>query len=512
MSRPPADLRIVNGKEPDSLDPILPTGQSDFRIISSLFEGLTRHNARTGEPEPGLARSWSVEGEGYVYRFALREDLRWSDGTPLVAADVVRSWRRALDPGNECRNAGMLHCIRGARDYNLGKLDDFSRVGIRAPSAGEVVVELERPTPWFLHICAFPSFGVVPTDLIERHGERWILQEDLRTSGAYTLDFWRINDRVRLSRNPFYWDDAGTRNGTADFLPVSNPGVALNLYETGLVDIVWDRNLVPGELVPVLRERDDFHVSDSLQVYFLRIRVTEAPFDDPLVRRALALAIDRERIVTRITRGGESIATHLVPPGIPGYVPPRGPVHDPEGARRLLARAGFPEGRSFPRIDYLMDSTRLNERIAIELQSMWKEILGIDTVLRRLEWKSYLREQKEQRYDVSRSSWVGDFPDPHNFLEPFLSDNGNNRTGWAHPAYDALLDRAMATLESGRRMELLRQAEDLLVRREVPVIPLFFYVAMERFDPERIRGITPNLMAVHPLRAIERVAPSPKPR
>ncbi len=512
MSLPEADLRIVNGSEPESLDPIRPTRQSDFRIVSALFEGLTRYDARTGDPEPGLAERWTLDPERRIYRFHLREGLRWSDGSPLGAGDVAYSWRRVLEPENLCRNARMLHCIRGARDYYLGRVSDFSQVGIRAVSERELVVELESPTPWFLDICAFPSFRVVPRDRIERHGERWMLQEDLCTSGAYTLDFWRIGDRVRLKRNPRYWDAGATRSRVVDFLPVSNPSVALNLFETGVVDIVWDRKLIPSQLVPVLRERPDFHVSDSLQVYFLRVRAEEEPWSDPRVRLALSLAVDRKRIVEQITRGGEQPAAQLVPPRIGGYRPPRGISHDPGRARELLARAGYPGGRGLPRIDYLMDSSRLNEQIAVELQSMWRETLGAETTLRRLESKSYLGEQKARRYDVSQSSWVGDFPDPVNFLEIFQTGHGNNRTGWGHPRYDALLREAAAARDGARRMELLARAEELLVEEEAPVIPIFFYVAMERYDKRRISGITPNLMAFHPVRAIARSPGEPEGR
>ncbi len=510
MSLPPADLVIVNGKEPESLDPVIINGQADGRIVSSLFEGLTRYNARTGSPEPGLAARWRISEDGREYRFYLRENLRWSDGSPLTTQDILYSWRRVLEPESACEYVNILYHVRKAEEFYDGRVTDFGEVGIRAESPLELAVSLNQATPYFLDICAHPTLAAVPKGPIEQHGDRWLIQPEVPASGAYTLEFWRLNDRIRLAKNPRYWDQEGVVSDIVDILPTSNPSAALNLYETGAVDIVWDRDLTPTELVRLLRQRPDFHIADSFGTYFLRINTTEHPFQDRRVRRALALAIDRKRLVEKITGAGERIAQHLVPPVIPGYQSPGGLAYDPATARELLKAAGFPDGIDFPSVDYLFKSSKLDEQIAIEIQSLWQENLGIKTNLRQLEWKSYLQAQRQLDYDISRSSWLGDYLDPQTFLEVFTSDNGNNRTGWKHAAYDALLAQANSGAKERQgktRMQLLQQAETILVSQESPIIPLYFYVTMERYDSEKITGVYANVRAEHPIRTIGRSQP-----
>jgi oligopeptide transport system substrate-binding protein len=240
-----------------------------------------------------------------------------------------------------------------------------------------------------------------------------------------------------------------------------------------------------------------------LGTYFLRLNVTRPPFSDPRVRRAFALAVEKQRVVDKITRGGEQVASAYTPPGVPGYAPPAGLPWDPARARELLAQAGFPGGRGFPACDYLCDTTsRLHEQIAIELQSMWERELGVRVTLRKMEWKTFLAAQRDLAYDLCRSSWIGDYNDPNTFLDMFMSHNGNNRTGWKSGAYDRLLREANAELDPVHRLALLREAETLLVREEAPIVPLYFYAGLEYYDPNRIQGVFPNVRAEHPLRAI----------
>ncbi len=496
------DLTIINGKEPESLDPVIISGQADGRIVSALFEGLTRYDARTGGPEPGLAESWTLSEDGRVYQFRLRENLRWSTGEPLQAEDLVASWRRVLEPSSACEYANLLFAVDHAQAYAEGRLKTFQRVGIRALSPTLIEVKLNAPVPYFLDSCSFPTLAVVPTRFIKTHGDRWLVQSDIPTSGPYQLHSWRINDRIRIMKNPHYWDHDNVSMNTVDLLPTSNASTALNLYQTGQADIVWDKELIPTELIPILKERPDFHVADFLGTYFLRINTTRPPFHDSRVRQALAQAIDKNRIVERITQAGESIANHLVPPGIPGYTAPEGPGFDPAQARALLTESGFPNGQNLPPIDYLFNSSKLNEQIAVEIQSMWRRHLNLTTHLRQLEWKAYLQEQRSLNYSVSRSSWLGDYLDPQSFLDVFTSVNGNNRTGWKDSEYDALLRQAAKQLDPVERMSVLTRAEQILVSRSAPIIPLYFYVSMEYFDASRLAGIHPNIRAEHPIRAI----------
>jgi oligopeptide transport system substrate-binding protein len=499
-----ADLVIINGAEPESLDPAIVTLQADLRLARALFEGLLRLNARTAEPEPGLAERWSIAADGRTYTFFLRTNAVWSTGEPITADDVIYSWIRVLDPRTAADYAGQLFFVKNAEDFCAGRLKDHSQVGVRALDQRTVQVELRSPTPFFLDLCAFPTLAAVPRQAIEKHDDRWILARPLPVSGPYLLESWRLQDRLRVRRNPRYWDAGNIRSEVVDFLTMDNAMTALNLYAAGKADIIWDKPLIPAELMDVLGKRRDCHTFDYLGAFFLRINVTRGPFRDPRVRQALALAIDKRRLVERITRGGEKVATHLTPRGIPRYDPPEGLPHDPEAARRLLTEAGYPGGRGFPRFHYLLTSAKIEQQIAVELQAMWRRELGLQVELRQNEMKVYQAAQTALDYDVSRSSWIGDYNDPNTFLELLTSNNGNNRTGWKNARYDQLLRDANAQMDPTKRAGLLREAETLLVREELPIVPIYFYAGINFFDPDRIEGVGFNLLDEHPIQAIRR--------
>ena len=509
---PPADLTILNGPEPSSLDPHLVTGVEELRAVLPLFEGLTRPDPETSLATPGLAERWELSDDGRVYTFHLRTNAMWSTGEPIRAADLVYSWRRVLEPTNACQYANLLFPVRGAEDFHRSRLSDFTRVGIAGPAPFVVRVELANPCAYFLDLCAFQTLSVVPRHAIERYGDRWSLSAPVPCSGPYQLDYWRLNDRVRLRRNDRYWDAAHTRSKVVDLLSVTTPSTVLNLYLAGQADIIWDKPMVPTELVPELRRRPDYHTFPVLGTFFLRCNVTRKPYDDPRVRRALALATDKQRLTARITASGEEPADHMVPTVTAHYLRGPGQHHDPEAARQLLAEAGYPGGRGFPPIDLLIDSAaggpaRTNERTGVELKEMWERELGIRVELRRMEKKAYLVAQRSLEYGVSRSSWIGDYNDPNTFLDLFMSGNGNNRTGWSHPHYDELLQAAASEPDLDRRARLLGEAETLLVRDEAPVIPLWFEVGFSLFRPDTIHGVHANPLDTHPINAIERLNP-----
>ncbi len=504
----PADIVIVNGAEPESLDPQIVSGQPEIRVVGALFEGLTRFNATTGDPEPALASHWELSNDGRVYTFHLRTNLTWSTGTAITARDFVWSWRRVLTPATASDYVGIMFYLKNAESYFLGQLKDPDAIGVQALDDRTLRVELESPTAFFLSLCAFPTLAVVPPDVIDAHGDLWVRTQPLKTSGAYTLDFWRINDRIRLRRNPHYWDDANTQNQIVDLLPITSATTALNLYLNGQADVVWDKSLVPVHLTDVLRLRPDFHTFDYLGAYFVRFNVTKKPFDDPRVRKAFALSIDRHRIVERITRGGEKAAETLVPLSTANYLPADGLRHDPSEARRLLASAGFPGGQGFPTVNYLLNagtSASVDEKIAVELQAMWRDVLGVEVSLRPMEWKTYLATLTALDYELARSSWIADYNDPNTFLDIFLSNNGNNRTGWKDQRYDDLIRQANATVDLRKRAEIFREAETYLLRDAAPIGPIYSYAGFNYFDPEKIAGIHANPIDQHPINAIKRL-------
>jgi oligopeptide transport system substrate-binding protein len=510
----PADVTIINNAEPESLDPAIITGIPEFRIDIGLFEGLMQLDPKTAQPIPGLAQSWDISPDGCTYTFHLRTNLVWSAGEPITADDVVYSWLRAASPATASDYAEEYFYLKNGEAFVTGKIEDPALVGVHAPDKFTVRVELNHPTAFFLDLCALPVMSVVPRQAIEKYGDRWLMARPLPASGPFELVYWRPNDKVRLKKNPLYWDAANTRSQIIDILPVGSPDTALNLYEGGQADIVFDRTLVPGELLDVLLKRPDFHSFDYLGTYFIRFNVTKKPFDDPRVRRALALAIDKDRIVTKIMRAGEKPAATLVPPGTTDYTSPPGLGYDPALARKLLSEAGYPGGKGFPRFEYMFNAAagggdKMHEDIAVELQQMWRDNLGIKMDLRQVEWKVLLSSLSHLDYETARSSWIGDYDDANTFLDMFISNNGNNRTGWKSAQYDALINEANEQTDVKKREQIFQQAETLLVRDEMPIIPIFYYVGLNYFDTNKIQGFYQNILDDHPLQTIHKAGPGP---
>jgi oligopeptide transport system substrate-binding protein len=505
---PPADITIINQAEPETLDPALLTGIPEMRIAIGLFEGLARLDPKTARPIPGLAQSWDISPDGIIYTFHLRTNLVWSTGEPITADDVVYSWIRTLAPATASDYAGQLFYVTNAEDFNAGKIKDPSLVGIHALDKFTVRVELNSSVPFFLDICAMPLTYVVPRQTIEKYGDRWLMARPLPVSGPYELAFWRLNDKVRLIKNPRYWDAAHTQSGIIDILPIGSPSTAFDLYEQGAVDIIWDKETVPAELLDILRKRPDVHPFNYLATYWVSFNVTRKPFDNPLVRKALALAVDRERIVKKITRGGERPVSHLVPDGTADYTSPPGLDYNPALAKKLLAEAGYPGGRGFPRFEYIFNAPagggdNVHEDIAIELQQMWHDTLGINMDLRQVEWKVWLSETAHLDYDVGRGDWIGDYDDANTFLDLFLSNSGNNRTGWKNARYDELVSEANAQTDLKKREELFQQAEGILIQDELPIIPLYIYAGINYYHTN-ITGIYQNILDDHPLNYIRK--------
>jgi oligopeptide transport system substrate-binding protein len=504
-SEPRADLVIINGAEPESLDPVVITGQADGRVVHALFDGLTRFDPVTAKAIPAIAEHWTTSPDGRTYTFFLRSNAVWSTGEPITAHDFVYSWLRVLHPLTACDYAGQLFYIKNAEAFQTGTIKDASQVGIHALDERTLQVELNTPTVFFLDLCALPTLAVVPRKAIEAHGDRWIMTQPLPVSGAYLLESWRIHDKIRLRKNSRYWDAANTRNEVVDILPVDSASIAMNLYETGQADIVWDKNVIPMDLMDTLTNRPYCHLFDYLSTYFIRINTTRKPFNDVRVRRALALAIDKEYLTKKLNKAGEKAAHYYTPKGAANYDPPEGLRYDPVQARRLLAEAGYPGGANFPAIQYLFNSNKQNEQFGVEIQEMFRRELGIGIELRQLEWKVYLVARSSLDYDLARSTWIGDYADPNTFLDMWMSNSGNNQTGWKNPRYDQLIRDGNMQLDSKKRAQLLREAETLLVGEEVPIIPIYFYVGINFYDPKKIDGIYLNILDEHPISAIARL-------
>jgi oligopeptide transport system substrate-binding protein len=500
---PPADFTFVNGSEPKSLDPHLVTGQPEGRLVSAIFERLVRWDPATLEVRPGLATHWEVGDDGIRYTFHLRE-ATWSDGVPITADTVVQSWRRLLDPATAAEYSYQLFAVKGAEAFATGKAADFATVGLSAADPRTVVVELESPTPYFLHLCGFYPLAPVPLHVIARHGSPgWTKPGVLVASGPYTLAFRRLRDRVRLVKNPRYHDAAAVRLDTVDALAVDAATTALALYETAAVD--WSPSLPPfaaRELAAM--GAADLVRTPELTIGFYRLNTTRPPLDDPRVRRALSLAIDRERIVTAVFGPGERASRSFVPEGIAvatGYRPVETAGENAAEARRLLAEAGFPDGRGFPRITITFNADEGHQMMAELVQAAWKDRLGIDVGLEAMEWGSFLDAQSRLDYWVGRAGWVADYVDPNTFLDMFTSGNANNQTGFSSQRYDELIARAARLSDRERRNAAFREAEAILMDA-LPVIPLYTRSSRNLVAPW-VSGFAGNPLDWHPLEAID---------
>ncbi len=496
-----ADLIIANGAEPETLDPALATVQPDQRLCSALFEGLTTFDA-AGQPQPGVAERWDLSPDGTEYTFHLRRDALWSNGERVTAVDFAKSWQRVLSPRTGAQYAYQLFLLRNGQRFNNAEPGafPFAEVGVRAPDDDTLVVTLEHPTPYFLDVCALTTLAPVHPPTVERWGDAWTKPEHIVTNGAYLLETWRLNDKIRFRKSPRYWNRDRVRLETVDMLPISHSNVALNFFSSHLCDLILDKGLTPPALIGELRTKPYFHAAPFLGNYFLRFNCTRPPFNDPHVRQAFSLVIDKALLVEKITKAGEKPAYSLVPPDTAGYQPPSpGLGYDPVRARELLAGAGYPGGAGFPPVAYIYNEGEQNQYIAVELKSMFERELGVSMSLSPHENKVYSSMMKRLDYDFGRSVWVGDYNDPNTFLEMWLSGGGNNRTGWADARYDDLIARAALEIDRDRRFDLFRQAEQILVTEQTPICPLYYYVGVELYDGNRLGGLQPNMLDTHPL-------------
>ncbi len=514
-----ADFAFNNGSEVGTLDPAAVSGQAEGRVAMALFEGLTVKDPATLEPLPGVAERWELAEDGRTWTFHLRA-ARWSNGDALGSADFLWSWRRLLEPETAAPFAYQLFCVRGAEAFARAPAAEraarWAEVGLSAPDERTFVVELARPTPHFLALTSFHPLFPVHRRSLEHHQTRfperwaseWIRPGHLVSNGPFQLRERRVNDRLRLVKNPEYWDADAVAFRSLDVLALEHVGTGLNLYLAGELDWV-DR--VPTPLVPALLAREDFDPAPYLASYFYRVNVTRPPFDDVRVRRALALAIDRRAITERIVRKGELPSWSLTPPDLPGYPRPEmahaahagdadshadALARDRAEARALLAEAGFGPERPFPELELHFNTSETHRDIAEVVAADWQSALGLDVKLLNQEWKSYVDSQHNLRYDVSRSSWIGDYADPNTFLEVFTGASENNRTGWTSARYDALVAAAAEERAPERRLALLAEAEALLLS-ELPILPLYSYVSQNLVNP-RLGGFHANVQDEHP--------------
>jgi oligopeptide transport system substrate-binding protein len=545
---PRADLVIANTAEALSLDPQRLSHQHDVRTARGLFEGLTAVDGTTGEVVPAAAESWTRSADGRTWTFHLRPGLRWSDGSDLSAHDFVVAWRRVLLPDQASDYTGFLLNIRGARaffDWRTNALKDFAasgggaeaaerlwketqerfarEVGLRAPDARTLVVELERPVAYWLDLCAFPTLFPIPAAVAERFTRldpvtgmfsldpAWTKPGNLVGNGPYRLAAWRPKRAIRLERSPHYHGAGSVRAQSVDIVLIEDPNTAVLAFESGAIDWLTD-TLVEyrGDMFEQARQgaRTDLHVLDAFGTDFYSFNCRPAlsdgrpnPFADPAVRRAFALAVDKRAIVDRITRLGETVAGTMVPPdSIPGYTLPAGLGFDPQRAKAEFEAAGWTRrdgalvnarGEPFPTVEILYASNSPRYRdMSAALADMWTRTLGVPCAMRPKDARGFRDALKRGDFMVARGGWYGDYRDPTTWLELSRTGDGNNDRGYTNPAFDALLDRAADQLDPAERLATLAQAERMLVEQDMPMLPICHYVTVYMFDPARLDGIS----------------------
>ena len=499
-------LLLGNGSEPKSIDPHLVTGVTENAIIQSMIEGLIAYHPDDDTvPYPGVAESWESNDDFTVWTFKLRDNAKWTNGDPVVASDFVYSWQRILSPALGAEYAEMLYVVENAVAFHQGEITDFSQVGVKAIDDLTLEVTLKGSTPYFLSMLKHYSFYPVNPRVVEEFGgmtnrqSGWSTVENFVGNGPFKIKEWNTNNFLEVERNPDYWDAANVGLNGIRYFPIENLNTEFTAFQGGRLHVSYE---VPADRIPRLREEgsDALQIDPYLGSYFYRLNVTREPFNDPRVREALSLSIDRNLIVERVSQGGQTPATGFVPGGITGYPTSDAVTYDPERAKQLLAEAGYPDGEGFPAVEILINTSENHRKIAEAIQAMWREKLGVDIGIFNQEWKVYLDSQSSLNYDVSRSGWIADYVHPMTFLEIFTSGNGNNDTGWENAEYDSLIRRAQTARTEEQRTALMQQAEAILLD-ELPVVPIYWYTRPRMIDP-RVQGWNPKLLDNRPFKNI----------
>ena len=487
-----------NGTEPQSLDPQIATGVPEHHIISAVMEGLVLKDRKTLEPRPGVAKTWDISNDGRVYTFYLRENAKWSNGDAHTADDYVWSWWRALQTTLGNQYAYMLFPIKNAKRYYDGETSDFSDVGVKAIDNRTLQVTLTNPTPYFLQLLDHYSLFPVHQATIEKFGRadergtRWSYEGNLVGNGPYKLEEWKINRHITVTKNPYYWDEANVSINSIVFKPVDNAVTEERMFRAGALHVT---SSIPADKIAIYQEKSapELKITPYLGTYFYRLNINTPQLQDKRVRRALGMAIDRKQLVDNITKGGQIPAYTMTPPGTMGYFPESTLNFDPEAAKRLLAEAGYPNGEGFPPIEILYNTNEGHRKIAVALQEMWKNYLNIDIKLLNQEWKVYLATESAGDYQISRGGWIGDYVDPNNFLDMFLCNGGNNRTGWCNEEYDRLiLEVAPSQSSHEQRLKIFQQAETMLLE-DMPIIPVYTYTSIKLLHPS-VRNFDDNIL------------------
>ncbi|MDU5110403.1 MAG: peptide ABC transporter substrate-binding protein [Clostridium sp.] len=495
-----SDALIYNlGEDPETIDPTLNTSSGAGSIIDNAFEGLMRLDENE-KAVPGVASSVDESADGLVYTFHLREDAKWSDGQGVTAKDFEYSWVRALNKETAAEYAYQLFYIKNGQKFNEGKATR-DELGIKVIDDYTLEVTLEAPTAYFKELTAFTTYMPLREDIVSADPEGWALDPATYVSnGPFKLVQWDIKDQLVFEKNEEYWNADAIKLPGVVFKLVTDQNTAYASLKAGDFDMV---DTVPPAEIAAGQEEGLVTIYPNLATYMLVLNVgkqstlpedVKKALNDPKVRRALAISIDRKAIVENVTKSGQVPAYSYVPKGILNeegkdfadkeyYDANKANV---EEAKKLLAEAGYPNGEGLPTLEFMYNTEGDHKLVAQAIQQDWAK-LGVNVELVNQEWKVFLNTRQEGQYEIARHGWSGDYVDPMTFLDLWLTGGGNNDAGYSNAEYDALVNQAKAEGDQAKRWELMRQAEDILME-DMPIIPLYYYTKVKAAKPE-VKGV-----------------------
>lgn len=495
-------LRFNIGSEFRSLDPQLIADTTSAAGAYQLFDGLVRFGE--GGVRPAVAQRWEVGDNGTRYTFFLRDGVTWSNGDPVTASDFVYAWTRGLDPATGSEYATQLYYIKGGRALNQAK--DAAAVeaakqnlGLQAIDAKTLQVTLESPAPYWIQLAATPTYFPVHRASVEASRD-WAAQPaNLVTNGPFKLQSWAPRQQAVFVKNPAYWNAASVKLDQLTVSFVEEQATALELFESGQLEMV--QSPPPAELNR-LRKEGRLQFQNTFGTYYLLFNTRQRPFNDPRVRLALSMAIDRTSLVENVLRAGQRPATGWVPYGARDendreFRDSAGDLikMDLPGAKRLLIEAGYPNGQGLPATELIYNTSEGHRAVAEAVIEMWRQNLGITSVrATNLEWKVLLDRAAKGDFNILRTAWTGDYLDPMTFLEVFTTGNGQNSGRYSNRRYDELVAQARSTEDQRVRMPAMREAEALLMS-EMPLVPIYFYTMPYLLSP-RVTGVFQNGLGV----------------
>lgn len=473
-------LNLAIGSEPPTIDPALATDSTSGAIIKNVFEGLTAMD-NEGEILPAAAESWEVSEDGLTYTFKLREGNTWSNGDPVKASDFEYAWKRVLNPETASQYASILYVLEGAEAYNAGE-GEADAVGVTAVDDSTLEVKLANPTSYFLELTAFYTYMPVHQATVEADAD-WALDagDAYVTNGPFSLSEWAHSSHYVLVKSDSYWDAESVSLDTVNVQIIEAESTANAEFQAGGIDYLGSPySTVSLDAIDLYRANEELNVAPYAAIYWYKLNTTDEVMSNVNIRKALALAVDRQGLVDNVTKGGQLPALGLVPPTSDGFEEDRGYMADAdyELAKEYLA-AGLEElGLADPSeltINISINTSEAHSTIAQFIQEGWAQNLGINAAIDNTEWQVYLERLNVLDFQVARMGWIADFNDASSFLDMYrTADAGNNDTGWENEEFKNLIDEAAAEQDVDTRTDLLVQAEAVMME-DMPVIPLYYY-------------------------------------